>query len=233
MSITLETHDHTGSPTSELRVTDVSRRAGPRVVLPAVGLALAAVLLVLGAVMRDNARFAEDYVARQLGEQRIRFAPVEALAPEERATPCLVANAGKPLTTGPQAECYANFFIGRHLKLVAGGKTFSELRGVQTALRSQVAEAQAKNDPKLADLQRQLNEVNAKRQTLFEGESMRGLLLTSYGFSTLGAKAGQAATVAFFSAGLLLPVSLGFLARGLRQRRTGSSEARPHQSPIT
>ena len=45
----------------------------------------------------------------------------------------------------------------------------------------------------VADIQRKLGESTGKRQTLFEGEALRGLLMTSYGFGTLGAKADQAA----------------------------------------
>ncbi len=209
----------TQSIPKEIQLSYGSRR--PAVLLPAGGLLVGLVLLALGTALKGNASFAEDYVARQLAEQRIVFPTVDALAHEERQTPCLVRNAGQPLTTGKQAECYANFFIGRHLKLVAGGKTFSELRGVQTSLREQVSQAQANNDPALADLQRQLNDVTGKRQSLFEGQTMRGLLLTSYGFSELGVKAEQGASAAFLTAGLLLPMSAGFLLRGLvRSRRS-------------
>jgi hypothetical protein len=183
-------------------------------------MALAMLVLALAAVMRSNADFSEDYVARQLAEQRITFKAADALTPEERRTECLLRFAGQPLITGTQAECYANNFIGRHLKSVADGKTYSELREVQTSLRAQLADAQARNDPSQADLQRQLNEVTAKRQTLFEGESVRGLLLTSYGFSTLGTKADQAATVAMAGGGAIVLVSLLILAKAMRGRRS-------------
>ena len=188
------------------------------VMVGASGMALAVLLFALGAVMRSNANFSQDYVARQLAEQRITFKPVDALSPEERQTECLVRFQGQPLTTGKQAECYANSYVGRHQKSVADGKTYSELREVQTGLRAQVAEAQVANDPRLPELQRQLADVTAKRQTLFEGESVRGLLLTSYGFSTLGAKADQAATVATAGGAALLLLSLVLLARAMRRR---------------
>ncbi len=38
---------------------------------------------------------------------------------------------------------------------------------------------------------------------MFKGETLRGLLLTSYGFSEFGVKAGQAAIVAFLAAALM------------------------------
>ncbi len=179
-----------------------------RIRLGAGGILLALGLVVLGSQMKSNADFSKDYVARQLGQQRITFKASDTLTEDERSKPCLVAYAGTLLTTGEQAECYANDFIGQHLPKIADGKTFSELRAVQTALRTQITEAQAKIDPSVGDLQRQLAEVTGRRQSLFEGETMRGLLLTTYGFSTLGSKAGQAATVAFLGAGVVLLLSL-------------------------
>ena len=60
----------------------------------------------------------------------------------------------------------------------------------------------------VGDLQRELAEVNGKRQTLFGGETVRGLLLTSYGFGTLGTKADQGAPVAFAASAVVLLLSL-------------------------
>ena len=194
------------------------RRHARGVRVGAGGLALAVALIGLGAVMRSNASFAEENVNRQLAEQRINFKPAEALTAEEKGAPCLVRNAGKPLTTGSQAECYANNFIGKHLKNVAGGRTYAEMRTVQTTLRTDIEKAQAAGDPAVADLQRQLAEATGKRQTLLEGETVRGLLLTSYGFSTLGEKAGQAATVANLAGGAVLVLSLALLALAATRR---------------
>jgi len=47
---------------------------------------------------------------------------------------------------------------------------------------------------------------------VFKGETLRGLLLTSYGFSEFGTKAAQAATVAYIGSGVLLVLALfGFI----------------------
>ena len=173
--------------------------------------ALAGLLLVAGLVLTSNANFANDYVKTQLTAQQISFKPAAALSAEERQSACLVRYAGQQLTTGKQAECYANEFIGLHLKSTAGGKTYSQLGDVQSDLRAKVAAAQKANDPALADLQKQLSEVSGQRDTVFKGESLRGLLLTSYGFSEFGVKAGQAALVAYFAAGLLLLLGLAGL----------------------
>jgi hypothetical protein len=104
-----------------------------------------------------------------------------------------VTYTGQQLTTGKQAECYANNFIGQHLKSTANGQTYAALGVPQSQLRTQVADAQKNNAPNLADLQKQLADVTSQRETLFKGETLHGLLLTSYGFSEFGTKAGQAA----------------------------------------
>jgi hypothetical protein len=186
------------------------------------GLALAGLLLVLGLVMTSNADFADGYVEDQLSEQHITFPAADALTDEEAASACLVRYAGKSLTTGKQAECYANDFIGLHLRAVADGRTYADLGEPQSALRAQVAAAEAAGDPALASLQEDLAALSAQRETLFKGETLRGLLLTSFGFGEFGVKGGQVATVAYVVAGLLALLSLAGL---LHAARTPSTQA--------
>lgn len=176
------------------------------------GMGIAVLLLILGVVLSANASFANRYVTDQLAQQKITFKAEDALTDAERQSECVVANAGKPLTTGKQAECYANEFIGLHLSETADGMTYAELGAPQTKLREQVKSAQAANDPALPELQAQLEEINQQRETMFKGETLRGLLLTSYGFSEFGVKAEQAATVAYVAAGLMALLSIaGFI----------------------
>jgi len=176
------------------------------------GVVLAGLLLIVGIVMTSNANFAKNYVADQLGNQHITFKTAATLTDEEKKAPCLVQYAGQKLTTGKQAECYANSFIGLHLQSIAGGKTYADLGTDQTNLQNQVTAAQKSNDPNLADLQKQLNTLTGKRNTLFTGETLKGLLLTSYGFSVFGEKAAQAAVVAYLAAALLLLLAIaGFV----------------------
>jgi len=185
-------------------------------------IAMAGLLVVLGLVMTSNANFAQGYVRDQLTQQHITFTPAAALSEEEAQSDCLVRNAGLPLTTGAQAECYANEYIGLHLQSTAAGQTYADLGAVQRGLRDDVAAATDTNDPDLADLQTQLDDVTAQRETLFKGETLRGLLLTSFGFSVFGDKGDQVATVAFSAAALLALLSIaGFIHAG----RTSKDEA--------
>jgi hypothetical protein len=121
--------------------------------------------------------FVNGMIHDQLAAQQIYFpakdsAAIKALPAADAAA--VQRYAGQQLTTGDQAKVYANNFIAVHLKAVAGGKTYS-----QTS-----AAAQANpQDPKLA----------AQVQTLFRGETLRGLLLNAWGWSQIGMYAYYAA----------------------------------------
>jgi hypothetical protein len=105
---------------------------------------------------------------------------VAGLAANESA-PCLKQYAGTQTTTGKQAECYANHYIAVHLSEVNNGKTYAQTSGQLRALPDQnSAEAKA---------------LSGKVDTLFRGETLRGLLLTSYGFSIFGDRTQTAAYV--------------------------------------
>ena len=198
------------------------------VLFSAGGIALAALLLVLALVMTSNANFSKNYVKDQLGQQHITFKPAATLTPEEAKSACLVKYAGQSLTTGKQAECYANDFIGLHVKAIAGGQTYADLGAPQSALTAKVAAARTANDPALPDLQKQLADVTAQRDSLFKGETLRGLLLTSFGFSVFGVKGGQVATVAYIVAGLLALLSLAGFFHALRTSKDEAFAAPEH-----
>nr|BFE57529.1 hypothetical protein GCM10020063_020550 [Dactylosporangium thailandense] len=182
---------------------------------------LAGLLLVAGIVLTSNANFANDYVKSQLGQQQITFKTADTLTAEERQSACLVRYAGQQLNSGKQAECYANEFIGLHLKSIAGGKTYAQLGDVQTELKAKLADAQKAGDTAaVATVQQQITDTNAARETVFKGETLRGLLLTSYGFSEFGAKAAQAALVAYLAAGLLFLLGAAGLVHAARTPRS-------------
>ena len=197
------------------------------------GVVLAGLLLIVGIVMTSNANFARNYVADQLSGQHITFKTVATLTDEEKKAPCLVQYAGQKLTTGKQAECYANSFIGLHLQSVAGGKTYADLGTDQTNLQNQVTAAQKSNDPNLADLQKQYTAITGQRNTLFTGETLKGLLLTSYGFSVFGEKAQQAALVAYLAAALLLLLAIAGFVHALVTPKSRSFAAPEREKVAT
>jgi hypothetical protein len=192
------------------------------------GVGLAGLLLILGLVLTNRANFATDYVADQLREEGIEFKAADKLTAAERSftearSGCVVEYAGQKLTTGAQAECYANEYIGAHLATLATGQglpqvayvdgmNFRELGLEQANLKAKIATAKESNDPALPQLEQQLADVTTVRSKMFEGSMLRNALLTTYGFSQFGETAETAATVAYVVAALLLLLSIaGFV----------------------
>ncbi len=190
------------------------------------GAALAVLLLILGFVLADQGSFARSYVKDQLSEQRITFPAADKLTEEEKSwkpgSSCLEKNAGKLMETGKQAECYANYFIALHVDTAsktAGfpGETYATLGPIQSGLRAQVADAKTKNDTAAAEAaQKKLDSATSLRSTTQTGETLRGLLLTSYGFSIFGEKADLAGVVCFIMGGLLALLAIAGLIHAFR-----------------
>lgn len=183
---------------------------------------LAGLLLTVGVVLTGNANFSKDYVKEQLTQQELTFKTADKLTPAERSftearTACLFTFAGQRVTTGKQAECWANEYILGHLRDPnriehSDGLSYSKLGTVQADLRAKITAAQASGDPTLKTLEQQLADVTTARETVFKGEMLRGALLTSYGFSVLGEKADQGARVAYMAAAVLALVAIaGFV----------------------
>jgi hypothetical protein len=147
-------------------------------------LIVAVVLLVLGGLLLWGSTFVNGQVQDQLSAQNIFFPPEGSPALEGPQFADVRQYAGEQLTTGDQAETYANDFIGVHLNDIAGGKTYAEVS----------SELQA--DPDNTTLQ-------AQAESLFRGTALRGLLLNAYAFDTVGEIAGMAAIVSFVGAGVL------------------------------
>ena len=174
--------------------------------------AVAVLLVLLGFVFKGNADFADRYVGDQLSEQRISFTAAEFLSDEEKQSTCLVNYAGTPLDSGKKAECYANDYIGGHLKNIGGGETYASLGPIQTAAKTAYTDAVAANASNVDELKADYDKVTGQRETMFKGETLRGLLLTSYGFSIFGEKAALAALLAFIGAAVMALAGLAGFA---------------------
>ena len=186
------------------------------------GLLVAVILVALGFALLTQYTFAQDYVKEELSAQKIVFATADKLTPEETTwkagSACLVTYAGQTMETGPQAECYAKYYLAKHMDASAKnagfpGATYATLGGIRTDLSAQIAAAKAKSDTTgAADLQKKLDSATSLRTTMQTGETLRGLLLTVYGFSAIGEKAGLAANIIFGLAGLMAVLSVaGFV----------------------
>ncbi|GAC1511011.1 MAG: hypothetical protein NVS2B16_11820 [Chloroflexota bacterium] len=107
-----------------------------------------------------------DQVRSQLVQPQIGFPP--AKSPAIKALPAADAGAmtqyaGQTMTTGDQAQTYAQNFIAVHLKAIGQGKTYAYWPGLSLK-----------------------NPTNQKyagmTQTLFRGETLRSLLLQAWAF---------------------------------------------------
>jgi len=178
------------------------------------GVVLAVVLAIGGGLLLWGHSVVSNDVHNQLAAQKIVFPT--ASSPEIKALPApdataMKAYSGQLMTTGAQAETYADHFIAVHLKEIGGGKTYSQL--------SAAAMAQPKNTA-LA------NQV----QTIFKGTTLRGMLLNAYGWWQMGQIMLVSAFVAFGAAGLFLILSgLGFWHL---RRATPESEILPKVAKV-
>lgn len=168
-------------------------------VLTAFGVIATVTLAVIGGLAWWAYSFTTSQVTTELSSQQIFFPVKGSLAlASDKIGPYLNQYAGQQLTTGEQAQAYANHFIAVHLSEIADGKTYAQVS------------ADAMAHPSDAKLQGQV-------ATLFKGETLRGLLLNAYAFWTVGMIAQIAALVAFTAAGIMAILTvLGFwhLLRG-------------------
>jgi len=183
----------------------MKRRTFDRIV-SFVGLGLSVFLLVAAVLLNWGASFANESVNTQLAQQKITMPDKDSAgfkALSEEAQTELAPFSNMPLTTGAQAQAYADFYIGSHLKGIAGGKVYSEVSGMALG-----AAAKSKADPTNAALAAETANLMGQRTTLFMGETLRGLLLYSFAFWQIGQIAMYAAWAAAVGGLLMLILTL-------------------------
>ena len=158
--------------------------------------------LILGTL---GAYTAYSFTTTQIHDQ---LAPQQIFFPKDAASglpDTLKQYAGQQVLTGEQAHAYAEKFIGLHLSEIGQDHPYSYWSGKAIADR---AAAAAATDPTIKD---QLTAQAAKEQgtadTLFKGETLKGLLNEAYAFSVFG----QIAFYATIGLGLAGLVVLGAL----------------------
>jgi hypothetical protein len=175
------------------------------------GVVAGVAFVVAGGLLTWGHNFSSDYVTKELSSQNITFPSAEALTAQDRAD--LVKFADQRLDTGAEAEAYASFING-HLQGVAGGATYADLGATESAAKADVEAAVTAGEPQATvdALQVKADEITGQRNTLFKGETLRGLLLSAYAWSTVGTIAGIAAIGAFIAAGMMaILVGLGLV----------------------
>jgi len=169
-----------------------------------VGLGLAVLLFIFAGLLNFGAAFANDNVQTQLKNQNIAF-PDEAGLPANTKDQ-LLKWAGQQVVTGEMARDYSDLYILEHMNASATavmGKpaTYSEVSGVYMGLVRGGSTDEAK-----------IKQYGDLRQTLFMGNTLRGMLLQAYAFGTLGVIAGYAALASLLGGIVLLVLAIAGLA---------------------
>ncbi len=201
------------------------RRKTFDVIASSVGLLLTVLLLVAGGFLWWAYTFTNNQVEEQLVAQKIVFPAagsesLTSLPPDDRAE--ISKYAGQTMSDGAQAKAYADHYIAVHLDKIAGGKTYSEVSAAS-----------------LADPENQ--ELAGQKAALFQGETLRGMLLNAYAFWQLGQIAMYSAIVCWIGAiVMLILVVLGFLhtrrtpeEQELLPRQKSGSETAPAPTGTT
>jgi hypothetical protein len=162
----------------------------------------AAGILVLGIVALVGGSYAKNVVRDQLVPQKIFFPA--AGSPE--LLPGVKQYAGQQLVNGSQAKAYANDFINVHLSKVAAGQTYAQVSAAAIA---------APTNTKLAE----------QKATLFQGETLRSILLSAWGWSLVGTIATLAGLLLIVLGAILLLLPLANWQLNLRGRRVAGAAA--------
>jgi uncharacterized membrane protein len=183
------------SPAHEPRNPLLAKLTG----LTSISTVAAAGIIVVGVLAVVGGSYDKQVVRDQLVPQKIFF-PV---AGSPALLPGVKQYAGQQLVNGSQAKAYANNFINVHLSEIAGGQTYAQ---VSTAALA------APTNAKLA----------AEKATLFQGETLRGLLLNAWGWSLVGTIATLAGILLILLGAILLALPLANWQVNLRGRRTSA-----------
>ena len=167
------------------------------------GIAAVLVLLAIGGIAWKASSFAKSSVVNQLSAQKIYFPPAGSPAITELPQADQIQMnkyAGQQLVNGEQAQVYADNFIDYHLSKVAGGLTYSQV--------SSEALANPTN-----------TQLKSEEQTLFQGETLRGLLLgDGYSYWTFGQIAQWASITALVGSAVMFVLVLLGLRRISRSK---------------
>jgi len=173
------------------------------------GLIMAVVLAVAGALLIYASSFVASNVKEQLSQQNITMPTAAALETQDQKD-ALLPFAGQQMENGAQAKAFADHYILVHMNTQSNNKTYSEVSAEYL---------KAVKDPNADPAQ--VKTLGDLRQSLFMGNTLRGLLLNAYAFGTMGTIALYAGIGALIGAALLLVLAL----MGLRHARTADETA--------
>ena len=162
--------------------------------LAAGGAVLTVVLVVAGVLLMWGHNFANDNVHSQLAEQQISVpAKGSAALASPKIGPYMDRYAGQQVLSGPAAKAYADHFIAVHLSEMPYNGVYSKVSAAAMAAPKGSAQA---------------TQLQGLETTVFQGTTLRGLLLEAYAFWEMGQIALIGAIVSFVGAGLMALLSV-------------------------
>jgi hypothetical protein len=166
-----------------------------------VGVVLSIFLFVAAGLLNWGYTFTDSQVKSQLSAQQINL-PADTGNPNADATTVAFfkANGNKIMSTGKQAQMYADHYLGFHL---SGMPTYAAASAASRAAAGAAAAA-----PTDVALQATAAKTAATLETVFKGTTLRGTLLTAYAFWQMGQIAKIGAGVSLVGGLLLLLLSL-------------------------
>ena len=185
------------------------------------GIIMAVVLLAIGGLMTYASNFVANNVEQQLSQQDITM-PAAAALETQAQKDALLQYAGQKMTTGDQAKAFADNYILVHMNAASNNRTYEDVSSEFLKLSKDPNADQAK-----------VAELGQLRQTLFMGNTLRGLLLNAYAFGTMGTIAGIAAIVAYVGAGILLVLGLLGLRHSRHATDAVAAPVAPRTAPAT
>ena len=163
------------------------RRTTFDALLTVAGLGLAIILLIAGGLLAWGHNFTTTQVHNQLAAQKIYFPANNSPAIKAPQFAAMHQYAGQQLTTGPQAEVWANDFMRIHLLAMP---TYDQAATIARAHPTNAAD-------------------QATWNTVFMGTTDRAMLLNAYGWWTVGTYTSFAA-IGLAVAAFAVLVALGF-----------------------
>lgn len=167
--------------------------------LTSVAALAAAGIVAVGIIAVVGGNYAKNVVHDQLVPQKIVFPAADSPA----LLPGVKQYAGQQLVNGSQAKAYANDFINVHLSKVAAGQTYAQVSAAAIA---------APTNAKLAE----------EKATLFQGETLRSILLSAWGWSLVGTIATLAGFIMIALGAILFVLPLANWRVNLRGRAVGA-----------
>jgi hypothetical protein len=169
-----------------------------------IGLGLALLLFIFAGLFNLGAGFANENVQSQLKNQNISFSDADSLPANTKDQ--LLKWAGEQVTTGEMAKDYSDLYILEHMNassaaVMGKAATYSEVSGAYMGLLKSGS----------TDTTR-IEQLGELRQTLFMGNTLRGMLLEAYAFGMFGVIAGYAALASLLGGLLFLLLAIAGFA---------------------